>query len=38
MATPLDDSTLDTIFRKARTQNKWLISQFGVNARCPVTD
>ena len=23
MATPLDDSTLDTIFRKARTQNKW---------------
>jgi nitroreductase len=23
MATPLDDSALDTIFRKARTQNKW---------------
>ena len=24
MVTPLDDSALDTIFRKARTQNKWL--------------
>ena len=23
MVTPLDDSALDTIFRKARTQNKW---------------
>jgi len=23
MATQLDDSALDTIFRKARTQNKW---------------
>jgi 3-hydroxypropanoate dehydrogenase len=23
MATPLDDSALDTIFRKARSQNKW---------------
>ena len=23
MMTPLDDSALDTIFRKARTQNKW---------------
>jgi len=23
MVAPLDDSALDTIFRKARTQNKW---------------
>jgi nitroreductase len=23
MTTPLDDSALDTIFRKARTHNKW---------------
>ena len=24
MATPLDDTALDVIFRQARTQNKWL--------------
>ena len=37
MATPLDDSALDTIFRKARTQNKWLESRFRVNNSLPCT-
>jgi hypothetical protein len=36
MVTPLDDSALDTIFRKARTQNK-SISRLRVSNSLPCT-
>ncbi len=37
MVTPLDDSALDTIFRKARTQNKWLDKPVSVSNSLPCT-